>query len=116
MKINNFTGVIAILLSALVTYAIYAMSRDGEEHLATLLLTSFLTVSTTLLGLLSVSLPNNRQSVNFKILSLSFAVVFVIEHIVISLTGVNLNTLIILTGILYLIYLLAAYLICNMSM
>ena len=111
MKVNKVTAIIAYLLSALITYGVYSMSREGEEHLAILLFTSFMTTSTSLLGMMSISLSNNRKNVNIRVLSFVFAFIFIIEHIVISLIGVKLSTLIILTGILFIIYILFVYMI-----
>ena len=116
MKINKVTAVIAILLSVLITYGVYSLSNEGEDHLAILLFTSFVTTSTSLLGLMSTSLSNNRKNVNIRILSFVFASFFIIEHIVISLIGVKLSTLIILTGVLFLIYILLVYLISRTTM
>lgn len=116
MKINKVTAILAFLLSVLITYGVYSLSIEGQEYLAILIITSFITILTSLLGLLSISWPNSRKNVNIRVLSFVFVSIFVIEHIVISFIGVKLSTLIILTGVLFLIYILLVYMISRTTM
>lgn len=116
MKINKVTTIIALLLATLLTYAVYALSDENERHIVMLLLMSFVSIATTLLGVMGIYLPSNKHNVNIRILSMVFALMFIIEHASMAILGVSLNALIITTGILLLIYLLLFYTISKATM
>ena len=103
MTINKIPAIIAFFLTVLLTYAIYALSNDGEHHLVLLLILSFISIGATLFGMMGLSFPNHKNNVNIRVLSIVFALVFILEHAIIATLGVRLSTLIIITGILFLI-------------
>ncbi len=116
MQINKITTTIALLLAVLLTYAVYALSEENERYILLLLIMSFVSLATTLMGMIAISLPNNKHNVNIRILSMVFTLIFIVEHFSIAIMGVSLSTLIITTGVLLLIYLLLVYTIFKAKM
>lgn len=116
MKINIVPAVIAFLLAILFAYAIYALSNDNEPYIVVLLFTSFISFCSSLMGAMGISLEDNKHNVNIRILSIVFFFLFIAEHGIISYVGVTLSTLIILSGILLLLYMLLIYTISKMQM
>ncbi len=102
MKINWILAIISLGIAALAWYGFYA----GTENL-------FLTFGgggflfLTLFGLLAVSF--GRGSANIKALSLVFFVISLVEHLLFACKGFKQAPYIVITGILFLLYLLSFY-------
>jgi len=116
MKINKIPAAIAFLLAILLTYAVYALSKENEPYIVILLFTSFVSLCSSLMGIMGLSLDDNKHNVNIRILSFVFFLLFIIEHGIIACVGVTLSTLIITSGILLLLYYLLFHTISKMKM
>lgn len=116
MKFNIFTSIIAILMASLLSYAVYSIAGEGESHVIPLVCFSLISFIATFLGLIGVSLGNTRQTINIRILSLIFGAGFIAEYLGFAMCGVKQSFLIIMSGILFLTYILIAYIISKSSM
>jgi len=108
MKTNPFMSVIALLFAALVGYALYSYCRSEELQW---MITLFGGVSIFLSwgGTLAVSLPDQKSNVNFKVFSGLFATIITVLQIIFTFSAVSMPTYLLCSGIVLLIWLVAAY-------
>lgn len=97
MKVNVFLVIISIGISAFAAYGFYSQTNN-------LLLTigAFVLLAFTLCGILSVSV--GPGSVNLKVLSGIFFLLFLGEHLFYTFKGFSQVSYIIVSGILFLVY------------
>lgn len=106
MKFNVINTVIAVILSALLSYLCFSIS--SYESVRTLITVgSFLTIGVSLVASLGVKVPDYpRTSVLLKTVSSIFAALIVCDNIVFSFFDFSVPFYVILTGILLVVFLL----------
>ncbi len=105
MKVNVLYSMIAVAISALITYGIYYVCRN--ENALFLAVGCFIFVGFPLFLAMGVSSTSGRTSVNMKVLALVFFVVLLITNIVFAiLPGFAKPVYIIANGIANLVCLL----------
>ena len=107
MKINIVTLIVAFGIAALAAFGFF-MGNSGETYRVLITVGSGLTLFATLGGLFALSSPHGG-TVNLKVVSLIFLIVFIIEHLIFSFTSVRLTPYVIITGVLVLLYVLVSY-------
>ena len=102
MKINWILVLISLGISALAGYGFYA--GTGNMFLT---LGSGVFLFVTLFGMFAISF--GRGSANIKIFSGIFLVLALVEHLIFAFLGFRQTAYIVITGILFLLYLLIFY-------
>ena len=102
MKINWILVLISLGISALASYGFYA--GTGNMFLT---LGSGVFLFVTLFGLFAISF--GRGSANIKIFSSIFLVLVLVEHLIFVFSGFRQTAYIVITGVLFLLYLLIFY-------
>lgn len=109
MKIKVIPTIIVLLLSALLGYAVYSFANNEQQRCLLAIITSVVLFA-TMFGIFGFSLKNPRRAANIHTLSIVFSILFVIVFFIYScLKQYNVPLLIILTGILFLIWILIVY-------
>ena len=109
MKINVVPLIIAVALAALAAYGFYT-ANSGEPYALALSVAAGLSLCITLAGTIAVGTKDGRGgAANIRVLSGIFFLITLIEQVVFSAIPLSLPPYIIVTGVLMLIYLLAAY-------
>jgi hypothetical protein len=111
MKINWFLFCIALIIAALAAYGFFAANGD-EPYRLVITAGAFLSLFTTFAGMIALRI-NERGGANMRIVSALFFIVLLVEHLVFTFVPLFLPPYIIITGILLLLYLLAAYAIAK---
>ncbi len=109
MKFNFITSIIAIAISALISYAFYAFNSIITEKEYLLITASFLVSAVTLLGALGIKFDYGRTTIVIGTLSWAFFLVSLIILIILNSVNVGVPLIIISIGILLLLYILIAY-------
>ena len=109
MKCNVILTTIAVALSALLAYALYCWCKMPEANLL-VSICGGVTLVCTLATTLGISFERSRTSVNIKVVSGVFALLFLISNIVFCCVANFAYPLyIILNGLLLLIWILIIY-------
>lgn len=118
MNINGFKALLVVLLSLLCTYMFWALCSDSEETKLKVLLcvSGFITMLFSFGGSLAIAYEDGKHAVNAKIVSWIFVIIFLLQHIAVSLIGIKQSVLIISSGILLILYLLVVYTINKTKM
>ena len=109
MKCNAIPTIIAVALSALMAYALYSWCKMTD---ANLLVSIFggATLGCTLVTTLGVSFERSRTSVNIKVVSGVFALLFLVSNTIFCcVTSFAYPLYIILNGLLLLMWILIIY-------
>ena len=112
MKINPFMTVIALLLAALVSYALYSYCKSEELQWVITILGG-ISIFLTWAGTLAVTLPERGKNVNFKVLGSLVAIAMTCLQIFFTFSAVTMPTYILITGAVTLIWLAIAYAIAK---
>lgn len=108
MKINPFLTIIALLLAALVAFALYSYCKSEELRWMITLLGG-VSIFLTWAGTLAISLPEKSRNVNFKVLGSLVAIIMTAMQIIFTFSAVTLPTYVLVTGIVTLLWLAIAY-------
>lgn len=109
MKFNMILTTIAVAISALVAYALYSCCRMDEAQLLVAIFggATLCCTNTTTLG---ISFERSRTTVNIKVVSGVFSVLFLVSNIIFCcLTSFAYPLYIIINGFLLLIWMLIVY-------
>jgi len=110
MKINGLLIIICAAIAGLIAFGFFAVNKD-EVYRILLTVGSGFTLFSTLVGIVALSSPNRGSIVNIRVVSILFFLALLIEHILFSIFDVSLTPYIVITGILFLLYILLCYLI-----
>ena len=109
MKLNFIQTIIALSISLLISYGFYSLG-SGENKII-LSLGSFVFLASTLITMLAVSFEYPRTTTNVRVLSGVFFVVAMISNLIFIFINFSVPSYIIISGVLFLIYLLITNLI-----
>ena len=109
MKINTVLSIISVLLSAVLTYLVYSLTNDSEEHIALLCVMSFVGFCSTLTMGIATTADTTGSSVNIKLVSFISAAIILIANVIFALVGVNQNALIIVDALVLIVFALLVY-------
>lgn len=108
MKLNFVPSFLAVIISALLGYAVYSVADiDPNAILAGVVSTVCFIV--TLILAIGVGYDDGKMSVNIRILSLSAFIVMLISHFAFAATIVKMPYYLIVNGLIICIYLCIAY-------
>lgn len=107
MKINAVKTIIAVLISALISYGLYRM-YDGSHGLL-LCLGSFLSLAAMLITTIGATFKQGRTSVNIKVVAGIFFLISLISNLIFSFKNFSESGYIITNGIILLIFVLTTY-------
>jgi len=107
MKIKFVQTIIAIALSALITYGLYNF-HNGENQIL-LSIGSFVFLSVTLVLSIGVDFEKSRTTTNIRTVSGIFFTVALISNLIFNFISFSEPSYIIINGILLLIYLFMIY-------
>lgn len=107
MKINFVQTVIAIAVSALITYGFYSF-HSGENQIL-LSIGSFVFLSVTLVLSIGVNFEQSRTTKNIRVVSGIFFIVALISNLIFNFLKFSEPSYIIINGILILVYVLISY-------
>lgn len=108
MKLNSVPSLLAVIISALLGYAVYSIADiDPNAILAGIVSTVCFIVTLTLA--IGVEFTNGKLSVNIRVLSLSAFTVMLISHFAFAATIVKMPYYLIVNGLILCIYLCIAY-------
>ena len=108
MKLNFVPSFLAVIISALLGYAVYSVADiDPNAILAGVVSTVCFIV--TLILAIGVGYDDGKMSVNIRILSLSAFTVMLISHFAFAATIVKMPYYLIVNGLILCVYLCIAY-------
>lgn len=108
MKLNFVPSLLAVIISALLGYAVYSVADiDPNAILAGVVSTICFIV--TLILAIGVGYEDGKISVNIRILSLSALIVMLISHFAFAATIVKMPYYLIVNGLILCIYLCIVY-------
>lgn len=108
MKLNSVPSLLAVIISALLGYAVYSVADiDPNAILAGVVSTVCFIV--TLILAIGVGYDDGKMSVNIRILSLSAFTVMLISHFAFAATIVKMPYYLIVNGLILCVYLCVAY-------
>ena len=108
MKLNFVPSFLAVIISALLGYAVYSVADiDPNAILAGVVSTVCFIV--TLILAIGVGYDDGKMSVNIRILSLSVFTVMLISHFAFAATIVKMPYYLIVNGLILCVYLCIAY-------
>ena len=114
MKLNFVPSFLAVIISALLGYAVYSVADiDPNAILAGVVSTVCFIV--TLILAIGVGYEDGKISVNIRILSLSALIVMLISHFAFAATIVKMPYYLIVNGLILCIYLCIAYYINSLK-
>jgi hypothetical protein len=108
MKLNFVMTLISLGIASLAAYGFYAMN-GGELYVLLLTISSGVALFVTLTGWLGISFTGHGSTVNIRVVSGIFTVLFIISNLIFSFTRIIRAPYIIVNGILLLIYILIVY-------
>ncbi len=109
MKVNIFTTVMSVLISALVAYAFYAFSAEDVKVL--LCVGSAVCTLCTLIPTMGIQLADTRTTVNMRILSVVSFLALLLSHVLCAVSVASINAYVLVNGGLLLLFVLLLYLI-----
>ena len=112
MKVNIVPILIAVAISALLAYGLYALCKtDGQELLLAIggFLCLFLSLATTM----SVRFESRRSSANTALIGIIFFLLLLVSHAIFAFVHFSTPTYVIVNGILLLIFISVTYTIAN---
>lgn len=107
MKVNVIPTIIALAISAIISYCFYSWCKSDNQLLLTI--GGFVFIATTLVFSMGVSFAQPRTTTNVRVLSATFFVIALISNIVFMLLQFNPPVYILVNGILLLVWLLIVY-------
>jgi hypothetical protein len=107
MRINIIPGLIAFLVSALLTFGFYSYSHEGQKLLLTL--GSFLFIFITLLFSIGIGYNESRTGLNIRAVSGIFFFIALASNILFTIIKLSVPAYIITNGIILLIFILIVY-------
>ena len=108
MKANPFLTFISVMLAALLGYLAFNVA-NGEENDVICGIGSCICFAVTLIPTMGLQYESGRLSVNIRVFSSIFFVLFVISHFCYAGFGVKMPYYIIVNGIMLMIYLAIFY-------
>lgn len=110
MKINPVNSLIAVVLSALLAYALWSLDGKLKYYIA---VGAFVFFAGTLLPLIGASYENSRGSINLRVVSSVFFVLGLILNGVFGIFSLSATAYILSSAIAFLIYFLIANAVYN---
>ena len=108
MKINPFMTIIALLLAAVVAFAMYSYCKsEASQWMITCL--GGVSIFLTWAGTLAVELEEKGKNVSFKVLGGLIAVIMTGLQIFCTCSAVTMPTYVLVTGVTLLLWLAVAY-------
>lgn len=108
MKANLFLTFISVMLAALLGYLAFNVA-NGEENDVICGIGSCICFAANLIPVIGLQYESGRLSVNIRVFSAIFFVLFVISHFCFAGFGVKMPYYIIVNGIMLMIYLAIFY-------
>ena len=107
MKIDFVKSLIAIAVSALVTYGLYNIGGEGDKLI--LVCGSSLFLALTLTGSIGINFKFPRTTTNIRIVSSIFFIIAFSSNLVFSFITFSIPSYVITNGILSLLFILISY-------
>jgi hypothetical protein len=108
MKINHFTGALAIFIAGLFTF--YISYYTTEKNSLFVLAGSFISTSLTLLGITSITAEDGRKNLSIKLIASCFFVITIFsQFLFLSLSEIIIQTYAFITLGTLSIYILILY-------
>ena len=104
MKIYGFMAFLAVLTGALLAYLLYYIALP-DKNAVTCGAVSWVCLSATLGAAIAIHVESSRLSINMRVLSTTFFVVFLILEAAFALFDVKMPYYIIINGILFILFL-----------
>ena len=114
MKVNIVSAIGSLIVAGLFAYLLYSIGQSENQLMATIF--GFLVVGTILAGMIAVKLPDDRHSTNLRLVSSVFIVIALAFFLIAVPCGIGVPFLIIFSGLIWTLYVLAAYTIAKMNM
>ena len=114
MKVNGITTIIALAISAIVSYCLYSWCKSDNQIL--LDIGSFVYCATTLIFTMSVSFESKRTTTNIRFLSGTFLALGIISNAIFTFVQFGSPIYILINGIMLLIWLAITYFIKKADM
>jgi hypothetical protein len=108
MKINPFLSVLALLLAALIAYALYYYCKS-EELVWALTIGGGISIFLPWAGTLGVSLEDKRMNVNFKVLNALCALIITSLQLFFAFHAPALPKYLLISGVVLILWLSIAY-------
>ena len=108
MKANSALIAVAIIFSALISYALYCFSYSEETKIL-LSVGSGVMFCLTLVSALGITFECERTSTNIRVLSTVFFIVFLISNLIFTFITFSTSAYVITNGLLLVLWFLFAY-------
>lgn len=108
MKANIVLIIVSLVVSTLVTYALYSLA-SAEDTKMLLTIGSGLCFWLTLSASMGIVFENKRAGVNVKVLSVVFFILFLISNLIFTFITFSTSAYIITNGLLLVLWFLFAY-------
>ncbi|MBR4218752.1 MAG: hypothetical protein IKR71_06875 [Bacteroidales bacterium] len=109
MKINLILTIIALALAALIGILIWSWCSSADNATA-IGITTAATLALTLIPSMGLKLENGRMQTNIRVLSVVFALIFLIVAVIMCfITSKTITTYYVIEGIFALIFILILY-------
>ncbi len=107
MKLNFVQAIIAIALSLLVAYGLYNF-HDGENKIV-LSTGCFVFLAATLVITIGTNFESSRTTANIRVVSGTFFVIALISNLIFTFLNFSVPSYIIISGILFLLFILITF-------
>lgn len=114
MKVNGFTTVISLAISAIIAYCLYSWCKSDNQIL--LCIGSFVYCAATLIFTMGVSFESNRTTMNIRFLSGTFLALGIISNAIFTFVQFSSPIYILVNGVMLLIWLAVTYFIKKANM
>ncbi len=111
MKIQPVITLFSVAISAILGYIVYSVGDTGNANLALLSILSAVSFWVILFSGIGIQYETTGSNANIKVLSVSTTIVAFIIDMVLSILSSGRNTVILVTAIILVVYLLILYLI-----
>lgn len=105
MKINPVNALIAVLLSALIAYALWSADGALKNYVA---VGAFFFLAATLVPLIGASYEQARKGVNLRVTSGVFCAIAVLDNVLFATVDFSATAYIVTTALFFLVYVLLA--------
>lgn len=105
MKINPVNALIAVVLSAVMAYALWSLNGDLKNHVA---VGAFIFFVGTLLPLIGGSFEQARNGINLRVVSGTFFVLGLVLNSVFGIFSFSATTYIVSSALIFLVYVFIA--------
>lgn len=106
MKVHPVNCLLAVIISALLTYGVATIGN--EAIYGALILGAFISLATTLGGAIGIGFYDSRKGVNIRLVSILFFLMSLILNICFAYLATSLVWYIIVSGIAFCLYILIA--------